>query len=496
MGFRINVNRIKILVLVMAFSFQGCHHKEQQDEKDKMQKKYTLLGLGDSITEGKGEKKSYLFPLWKKLFSAGYMTEFIGPNVHKCRIGSIMNAGYSGRNVEYLNAHIDSLYKKYPADIVLLHAGHNHFAKEEPIHDIIAMHKSIIAKIIAINPKVKILVSKVIRSGKLPKYSYIPELNEKIALMVEQLSSEGYPIFLVNQAEGFNWKEDCLTDKVHPNIKGAKKMANKWFEALETILEKPLQSFNPEEVVYKRIDSTELKLHIFNSSESDKERKKACIVYFFGGGWRVGTPLQFYRECAYFASKGMVAISVDYRIKYQHGTSVFESVSDAKSAIRWIRENADKYNIDTSRIVAAGASAGGHLAASTGTISKFDEISEDLSISSKPNLLLLYYPVVDNGPSGYGSKNMKKRYKEISPMYNVDSETPPTLIILGTNDPLVSVKQAKLYQENMTNSGIPCELKLYEKAGHPIFYYRKGLSKYYYKILKDSESFLKKYEFL
>lgn len=480
----------------MSFSILGCYHKEKQDEKVKQQTTYTILGLGDSITEGKGENKSYLFPLWEKLFSAGYITEFIGPNVHKCRIGSIMNAGYSGRNAEYLNTHIDSIYREYPADIVLLHAGHNHFAKDDPIQGIIAMHKSILSKIVAINPKVKILVSQVIQSGKLPKYSYIPELNEKIALMVEQLSGEGYPIKLVNQAEGFNWKEDCLPDKVHPNIKGAKKMADKWFDALETVLEKPLQSFDPEEVVYKRVDSTELKLHIFNPLPTDTAKKKACIVYFFGGGWNVGTPLQFYRQCAYFASKGIVAISADYRIKYEHGTSVFESVSDAKSAIRWIRENAEKYNIDTSRIIAAGASAGGHLAASTGTIGKFDEIGEDLSISSKPNLLLLHYPVVDNGPGGYGSENMKKRYKEISPMYNIDSETPPTLILLGTNDPLVSVEQAELYQEKMTNVGVPCELKLYEKAGHPIFYYRKGVSDYYYKMLEDSESFLKKHKFL
>ncbi|BAX78799.1 alpha/beta hydrolase fold domain-containing protein [Labilibaculum antarcticum] len=493
---KFRINRIEILLLLIVFPFQGCQHKEKQDEKDKKQKTYTVLGLGDSITEGKGEKQSYLFPLWEKLFSAGYRTEFIGPNVHKCRIGSIMNAGFSGENVEYLNAHIDSIYTKYPADIVLLHAGHNHLAEELPIPGIITMHKSIIAKIFAINPEVKILVSQVIQSGKLPKYSYIPELNEKIALMVQQLSNEGYPLTLVNQAEGFNWKEDCLPDKVHPNIKGAKKMANKWFDALEAVLEKPLQSFNPEEVVYKRIDSTELKLHIFNSYPSDTEKKKACIVYFFGGGWNVGTPLQFYRECAYFASKGMVSISVDYRIKQEHGTSVFESVRDAKSAIRWIRGNADNYNIDTARIVAAGASAGGHLAAATGTLSQFDEVGEDLSISSKPNLLLLYYPVVDNGPGGYGSKEMKKRCEEISPMYNIDSETPPTLIIVGTNDPLVSVKQAELYQEKMTNAGVSCELKLYEKAGHPIFYYRKGVSNYYYKILEDSESFLEKHEFL
>lgn len=218
----------------------------------KSRKTYTILGLGDSITEGNGECKSYLFPLWEKLFSVGYATEFIGPNEHKCPIGSIMNAGYSGRNAEFLNEHIDSIYRKYPADIILLHAGHNHFAKENPIDGIIAAHQSIIEKIMAINPRVTILESQVIQSGKLPKYSYLPELNEKIALMAEQLPSEGNPIILVNQAEGFNWTEDCLPDKVHPNIKGAQKMAEKWFVALETVLEKPLQSFFQKECASKQ----------------------------------------------------------------------------------------------------------------------------------------------------------------------------------------------------------------------------------------------------
>ena len=93
---------------------------------------------------------------------------------------AINHCGFSGKNAEFLESKIDSIYRKYPADVVLLHSGHNHFNTENPVDGIIEAQKSIINKILAINADVKILVAKVIESGKLPKYSYIPELNQHI----------------------------------------------------------------------------------------------------------------------------------------------------------------------------------------------------------------------------------------------------------------------------------------------------------------------------
>lgn len=215
-------------ILFVLMLLLGCNHKKQM--------KYTILGLGDSITEGRGENKSYLSSLWGKLDSAGYTTEFIGPNTHMSDMGNIMNAGYSGKNAGYLDAHIDSIYSKYTADIVLLHIGHNHFAKEKPIQGIIAAQRSIIQKISSINPKVKIFVAQVIPSGKLPKYSYIPELNEQILFLVERLQKEALPVTLVNQAEGFNWEIHCLSDRVHPNARGAEVMADVWFNSIDSAL--------------------------------------------------------------------------------------------------------------------------------------------------------------------------------------------------------------------------------------------------------------------
>lgn len=453
------------------------------------QKRFTVMGLGDSITEGGESFRSYLFPLWEKLVTAGYDFDFIGPNASKCRIGTLNCAGYSGRNAEFLAARIDSLYRKYPADIVLLHSGHNHFDTERPIAGIIAAQETIIHKIRAINPDARILVAEVITSGKLPKYSYIPELNKNIAKMVKRFNSDH--VLLVNQAKGFDCEKNTIGDKVHPNALGAEKMATIWFEGLRRILGPTEQNFKPEIISYKKIENGDLNLHLFRPQGVKKGEKRAAIIYFFGGGWSVGTPLQFYRECAYYASKGMIAISAEYRISYLHKTTPFESLEDARDAIRYLRQHADEFNIDPDRIAASGSSAGGHLAAAAGIIKeKFSEIS------SKPNLLLLYYPVIDNSANGYGPSEMKKRYKEISPLHNIDSTAPPTLFLLGTKDQLIPVQTAREFKRKLEDCGVYCELHLYENAGHPIFLYAKPLTDEFYKVRKTSDDFLLKYGYL
>lgn len=453
------------------------------------QKRYTVLGLGDSITEGGDNFPSYLYPLWEKLFTAGYSFDFIGPRTSKCRIGTLNHCGFSGKTAEYLNLHIDSLYRQYQADIVLLHAGHNHFESEKPVDGIIASQGAMIHKILGINPRAKILVAQVICSGKLPKYSYIPELNNRIADMVSRLNHPN--VILVDQSNGFDWQTHTISDRVHPNEAGANKMAEVWFDALKKAVPTNVQPFAPRIVSYKTLETGDLKLHLFEPEHLNKGTKRAAIVYFFGGGWTVGTPLQFYRECAYYASKGMVAVSAEYRITYLHHSTPFQSVDDARDAIRWLRENAQKLNLDPNKIAAAGASAGGHLAAATGIIN-----SESENISSRPDLLLLYYPVIDNSENGYGPSSIKERYQEISPLHNIRKTAPPALFILGTNDPLIPVKKAGEFKCKMEESGVYCELHLIENAGHPIFYYSKELTKEFYTVRKLSDRFLEKFGYI
>lgn len=456
-----------------------------------LQKRFTLMGMGDSITEGADYFSCYLYPLWQKLYEAGYDFDFIGPRESECRIGSLPHCGFSGHTVEFLAEKADSLYRLYPADIVLLHAGHNHFEEEKPIDGMIAAYRSIIGTIQRINPEARILLAQVIPSGKLPKYAYIPELNCRIAELVAGLKTDR--VLLVDQAEGFDWKMQTIGDHVHPNASGAERMAAVWFKALRSILGVPPFSYSPDIVNYKvteRGDS--LALHVFKPDNLHCGGLRPAIVFFFGGGWIIGSPYQYYKECAYYVSLGMVAVAVDYRIERLHGSTVFDSFEDAKDAMRWLRAHAEEFHIDSQRIAVAGGSAGGHLAAALGTIGCAESAVADYC----PNLLVLYYPVVDNGPSGYGSVEMKARYKEISPMHNICPGTPPSLFIVGTKDDLVPVETAEAFCGKMEQNGVECELHLFEGAGHPIFSYRKPLDGNFYKIRDLTDAFLKKHGFL
>jgi len=112
-------------------------------------------------------------------------------------------------------------------------------------------------------------------------------------------------------------------------------------------------------VAYKTIDEITLNLHIFNPAAHEPTDKRPGIVFFFGGGSNNGSPSQFYPHCQYLASRGLVAMSAEYRVKSRNGTTPRECVKDANSAIRWIRQHAQELGIDPHRVVAGCGSAGG-----------------------------------------------------------------------------------------------------------------------------------------
>jgi len=226
-------------------------------------------------------------------------------------------------------------------------------------------------------------------------------------------------------------------------------------------------------LTFKNIDETELKLHVFTPEDRKASDKRPAIVFFFGGGWNSGSPSQFYPHCRYLASRGMVAMSAEYRVKSRNKTTPRECVKDGKSAVRWIRQHAKELCIDPTRIAAGGGSAGGHVAAATGTTKGFEEKGQDLKLSSRPDALVLFNPVFDNGPGGYGHSRVKEYWKEFSPMHNINEIAPPTTVFLGTKDKLIPVKTAKEYKRLMEEKGRRCDLHLYEGQSHGFFNYAK-----------------------
>lgn len=248
---------------------------------------------------------------------------------------------------------------------------------------------------------------------------------------------------------------------------------------------------NHKEEIYKIAGNDTLKMDIYLSDE--KKNDKPAIVFFFGGGWVSGSWDQFRPHAAHFAKKGFVTVLVDYRVSSRQGTSPFEAIEDAKSAMKYVKKNAERFGIDTAKVIASGGSAGGHLAASTATISGF-EGETNKEISAKPVALLLFNPVIDNGPAGYGYERLGDRYKEVSPLHNLKKGVPPTLFFLGTKDSLIPVTTGRYYQKAMENLGSYCEFVLYDGQPHGFFNYKNR--EIYEQTILETEAFLRKIRLL
>ena len=223
------------------------------------------------------------------------------------------------------------------------------------------------------------------------------------------------------------------------------------------------------EEVYKTAGDTKLKLHIFG--QSDPAKPKPAIVFFFGGGWTSGSPAQFEKQARHFAKRGMIAMTADYRVRSRQNVKPVDCVSDAKAAVAWIRSNAGRLGIDPQKIAAAGGSAGGHLAACTGTVSEFGS-------DERPNAMILFNPACTLAPiEGWeprgGARVSKDRLgaepSAISPSHHVGPHTPPTLILHGKQDTTVPYASAEAFEKQMKKAGRPCKLVGYEGEGHGFF---------------------------
>lgn len=261
------------------------------------------------------------------------------------------------------------------------------------------------------------------------------------------------------------------------------------------------QKFAPDrQQIYKTVDGVKLNLHVFEPEDLKKSDTRPAIVFFFGGGWSGGHARQFYQQARYFADQGFVCFSADYRIKSKHKTTPFECVKDGKSAVRYIRANAAELGIDPERIVASGGSAGGHVAGSTGIIEGNEEQGEDLKISSKPNIMVLYNPVLDTTEKGYGAKNFKpEQQTDLSLTHHVEKGIVPTLVLHGTADTTVPFENAERFEKLMKKAGNDCVLIPYKGKGHGFFnapFFRpKNRVETYDQITKQTEKFLKKHGF-
>lgn len=259
--------------------------------------------------------------------------------------------------------------------------------------------------------------------------------------------------------------------------------------------------------VYKKVDGVDLKLYIYKPHDWRASDRRAAIVFFFGGGWQAGSPAQFRQQCEYLASRGMVAISADYRVGSRHQAKVVDCVADAKSAIRWVRKNADKLGVDPDKIVAAGGSAGGHLAACTAVLPGGDDPADDRSVSAQANAAVLFNPALILSAEGLVERvpdallqRLQERIggdaKGVSPYHHIRPGLPPIIIFHGTADTTVPFRSVELFAQAMTKAGNRCRLVPFEGAGHGFFNYGRRDNSGYQRTLQLMDDFLVECGFL
>ena len=226
-------------------------------------------------------------------------------------------------------------------------------------------------------------------------------------------------------------------------------------------------------LAYKTVDNqgepTELNLQVFLPEGHQPSDSRPAIVFFHGGGWYGGTADHMYPQCRYLALRGMVAISVEYRTIKGFGTTPKECVKDGKSAMRWVSTHAAELGVDPEKILAGGGSAGGHIAAATALVEAFDEAGEDTSVSCRPQAMVLFNPVFDNGPNGFSHGLVREYWQAISPIDHIGGNTPPTFIVLGTKDKYIPAETGRRFERLMAEHGRRCDLHLYEGGEHGFF---------------------------
>lgn len=259
--------------------------------------------------------------------------------------------------------------------------------------------------------------------------------------------------------------------------------------------------------VYKTVGDVRLQAYIYSPEDHKPGDDRPVAIFFFGGGWRGGTPTQFMEHCKHLASRGMVAIAVDYRVSSRHQTKAVTCVSDAKSAIRWVRENHQRLGVDPRRVLAGGGSAGGHLAACTAVVEKYDETTENPRISSVPNGLALFNPALVLAPvrgadpldaermAGLAER-MGVAPAELSPYHQLRRGLPPTIIFHGQADSTVPFETAEQYAAKARALGNPCKLIGYPGQEHGFFNHSRGAKGRYEQTLEALDSFLVSIQYL
>lgn len=212
-------------------------------------------------------------------------------------------------------------------------------------------------------------------------------------------------------------------------------------------------------LVYKTVGERELHLYAFLPQKLELTNSPSLLC-IHGGGWRGGEPRQFFPHCRYFALRGIPAFSIEYRLVSESAeTTIHDCLSDCDDAVAFARAHAIELGLDSDRIAVMGDSAGGHLAASLGTLPY---------LTNHANAVINCNGIMDLMGKWIGIVPYKDPIvaESLSPLFNISSNTAPMLHIHSLADTTVDPIHAENMHAALTNSGIHSELHWLSGARH------------------------------
>jgi acetyl esterase len=216
-------------------------------------------------------------------------------------------------------------------------------------------------------------------------------------------------------------------------------------------------------LIYRRIGNVSLKAYIFRPRPDGK--KHPAILLFHGGAWRIGDASWTCGRAKEFAERGVVGISVEYRLS-NDGLTPIDGVEDACAAFAWARSHAKELGIDVKRVAGYGVSAGGHLVAAAATLPMVN--GKKVGKNERPDIMLLYSPALNMGHDPYFVSLIAGKADPVSysPSDFITENLPPTMIIQGEQDSIVYAKDARAFRDAAVNAGAKCTLYIYPGVGH------------------------------
>lgn len=226
---------------------------------------------------------------------------------------------------------------------------------------------------------------------------------------------------------------------------------------------------------YKNTPQGNLEIRVYFPKNWSSEDQRPIVLFFFGGGWIGGGIDHFSTQAEYLAKRGMIAGLVDYRIDSKHHTTPDKAVEDGLDAIQWIADHANKLGIDNQKIIASGASAGGHIATCLALCNTEGTNSKSVI---RPSLLILFNPVLDltnaTAELEFSSRELElieaigpDVARAISPNQHINEQTPDTLMIFGENDPLLQQANDFIFVAKQFSAEI--QLLVAPNNGHGFF---------------------------